>query len=247
MNVTGNDVFSKILRNGPSEGTFLSVLTEMKEKGEHSEVIRECLNALKVFPDDIRLRRVLSECYLELGSVGQGENELTRITGVIDDLISVYKIQAGIFIQQQRFGEAATAIKKFLAHNPDDREALDLMDRVKPEVSGKERPNPVEDNTEDEDDEEIFTELATPTLAEICFNQGEIEEAINTYEKVLVNDPNDHASARRLTELKKLIKGETDIPTGKRDGIKADKIKIIAILERWLAKIQEMSSARQNI
>ncbi len=244
MNVKKNDGVSEILSNGTSRGDILQVLMEMKEKGRYSEVIRDCLKALRIDPDNIGLRRLLSETYLEVGFVDQAENELSKITLMIDDLMSAYKLRAEIFIQQQRSGEAAEALKIYLAHKPDDPEAINLMGRVKAveEASVKEIVNPVEDHIESEEDKEIFTELATPTLAEICFNQGEIQEAVNIYEKVLLIDPDDHASDRRLAELRKLIQGEADIQAGKESVIESYKEKMIATLERWLAKVQEMSS-----
>ena len=96
MDGTENDLVSGILSNGPLQSNLLSVLTEMKEKGKNSEVIRECSKALKVYPNDISLRRLLSECYFEVGFNDQGESELTKITEIIDDLVSVYKFQVSV-------------------------------------------------------------------------------------------------------------------------------------------------------
>ena len=129
-----NDLFSQILNHGPSQSTLFLVITKMKEEGRSGEVIRECLRALSIYPDDIRLRSLLAESYLEKGSIGQAEAELVKVTLMIDDLTSAYKLQAGIYTQQQRVEEASDALKIYLAHNPDDQEAQGLLASVSPPV-----------------------------------------------------------------------------------------------------------------
>jgi tetratricopeptide (TPR) repeat protein len=92
----------------------------------------------------------------------------------------------------------------------------------------------------DQLEEDEFSELATPTLAEIYYNQGQIEEAIRTYERVLMKDPNDRKSMERLAEIKASFE---------QNSIRAEKLnqeeskdKMISVLEGWLSKIQEKTS-----
>jgi len=244
-----NDLLSQILSHGPSQSTLLLILTKMKEEGRSSEVIQECLKALSAYPDDIRLRMLLVETYLAEGLIGQAEKELESVTSGIADLISAYKLQAEIYTKQQRVEEAFDALKRYLAHNPDDQGALDLLDAIKPaeerlavtpveEESAAEAQEPSEDAARTTEGGGAFVDLATPTLAEICYNQGQIHEAISTYEKVLLNDPGDNASMQRLAELKASITEETGPQHTDDDNARAKKEKMITLLEGWLAKIQ---------
>lgn len=68
-----NDLLGEILNYGPSQGTFFLVLKKMKEEGRSSKVIRECQKALSLYPDDLRLRTLLAESYLDLGFIGLAE------------------------------------------------------------------------------------------------------------------------------------------------------------------------------
>jgi tetratricopeptide (TPR) repeat protein len=225
----------------------------MKREGRSSEVIRECLKALSVYPDDIRLRSLLAESYLDVGFIGQAEAELNRISSEIASLVTAYKLQAYIYIRQQRIEEAHEALRRYLAHNPDDPEALDLLDRIKHtkeetviEPVEEEQPleyqeTPVAVAQPVEEEREEMSELATPTLAEIYYNQGQIQEAIHTYEKVLLDDPNDEASKTRLSELRALVAEQTETPVAGKDSIKTRKEEMIGVLEEWLARIKESS------
>jgi len=282
-----NDFFGQLLSRGPSQSTLFWVLKEMKKEGRSSEVIRECLKALSIYPDDIRLRGLLAESYLDVGFVGQAEAELDRVSAEIANLVSPFKLQAYIYIRQQRAEEAIKALRRYLAHNPDDREALDLLDRVEQKQKSVTEPAqaeqapeyqqpteevspPAEEQREEmpelatptldrqapeyqqpveeppppaEEQREEMPELATPTLAEIHYNQGQIQEAIRIYEKVLLENPDDDVSQKRLSELRASIDEETPTQVVAEDKTRTSKKEVISVLEGWLERIKESSNA----
>lgn len=289
-----NDFLGEILNYGPSQGTFFLVLQKMKEEGRSSEVIRECQKALSLYPDDLRLRTLLAESYLDLGFIGLAETELATVTSRLGDLVSAYKLQAEIYTKQQRNEEAVWALNQYLVHRPDDHDALDLLDKIKSGVEG-EKPKEtqaledfahteeerVEDivNSQEEDilesvvipeditraleedfEEEVvvaelpeerfdlegedkFAELATTELAEIYYNQGLINEAINTYELALLTNPDDKTSMERLAELKALNVDKPVQQTSADDILRERKKRMVTVLEEWMDKIQKLSHA----
>jgi predicted Zn-dependent protease len=233
-----NDLFNDILRHAPSQSTLFLVLTKMKEEGRANEVIQECLKSLRNSPDDIHLRILLAESYLEVGFVGQAEAELKRVTAKIDDLMSAYKLKARIYVQQQRAREALEALKQYLAHVPDDQEALGLLDRIRlGEGESKNLARLIKEEAG------VSSQLETPTLAEIYSTQGQIREAISIYEKVVLNNPSDRASIERLAELKATIAEEKGTQETNKDTVRGKKEKMIVILEDWLARIRGLNHA----
>jgi len=324
-----NDLFGEILNYGPSQGTFFLVLKKMKEEGRSSEVIRECQKALSLYPDDLRLRTLLAESYLDLGFIGLAETELATVTSRLGDLVSAYKLQAEIYTKQQRNEEAVWALNQYLVHRPDDHDALDLLDKIKsgvegekpketqaledfahtedqrieeqtitgtPEITEDDLRAPEEDieseyvpeslelsedvvHSQEEDilesvvipeditraleediDEEVvvaelpeervdweekdeFAELATTELAEIYYNQGLINEAINTYELALLTNPDDKTSMERLAELKALNVDKPEQQTAADDILRERKKRMITVLEEWMDRVQELSHA----
>lgn len=240
-----NNLLSRILSHGPSQSTVLLILAKMKEDGYYNEVIDECLRALKVYPEDIRLRCLLANAYLETGFFDKAEEQLGRVTSDIDGLISAYKLQARIYTDQQRHEEASKALKRYLAHKPDDQEAIDLLNkiRVAEQQAELEIPKPAQASVEVSEQEDEFPELATPTLAEIYYDQGQIHTAITTYEQVLSNRPNDENVIRRLAELRAMV-GQNAATSGKAgNNLKKKNEKIITILEQWLVRIKELKYA----
>jgi len=342
----------------------------MKEEGRSSEVIRECQKALSLYPDDLHLRTLLAESYLDLGFIGLAETELATVTSRLGDLASAYKLQAEIYTKQQRAEEAVWALNQYLAHRPDDHEALELLDKIKSPAEGEKpketqavadfahtgeekfeegittgTPEIIEDvvqtpeediendhvletpefpedaihsqkeellesvvipedvlqapeediekehmldspelsedvvDSQEEDilesvvipeditraleediEEEVvvaelpeervdpeekdeFAELATTELAEIYYNQGLLNEAINTYELALLSNPDDKTSMERLAELKALNDDKPGQQTAADDILRERKKRMITVLEEWMDRIQELSHA----
>ena len=90
-------------------------------------------------------------------------------------------------------------------------------------------------------EEKEISDLATPTLAEIFYNQGQLYEAISTYEKVLALHPQDEDSMRRLAELKAMKETEARPLRAEDKDFRKKKEKMISILDGWLTRIQELN------
>lgn len=256
---TLDDLFNRILTNGPSPGTLLLVLSKIKEGGNPARVIQECLKALNICPNDIPIRQLLAESYFEAGLLSQAEGELEKVATRMDDLIPIYKLQAEIYRRQRREEEAMDALRLYLAHRPEDEDALHLLDTLKPpEIAPITEPEAtieevaptveeVEEREAESLEEEAPPEIATLTLAEIYFDQGQIQEAIDIYEKVVAQNPENNHSKQRLDELKDMMAAGETIEDKGLDRIRQKKEKMIAILEAWLANIQEKAKTPMTV
>ena len=248
-----DDLYNEILANAPSSGTLLVILSRLKESGHLKRVIQECLKALRFDPAAVQIRKLLAETLFEDGRVSQAERETEEVTREIRNLMSVYRLQAEIYRRQNRSEEALSALQRYLSHQPDDREAMDLFEALKPaeEVPGKEPPSaveetgPVKEAIPDQEtppvDEEGLPDIATPTLAEVYFNQGQLREAIETYERVTALHPEDQKSRGRLEELRAMVvpgPSEEDLAVERK--IEKNR-KMISVLEVWLANIRKIS------
>ena len=146
------------------------------------------------------------------------------------------------------------ALELYLAHRPYDEDALHLHDILKPseiapttelETAVEEVAPTIEEVEESEAEPyegEAPPEIATSRLAEIYLNQGQVQEAINIYEKVVAQNPADDHSRQRLNELKDMTAPVETRRDREPDKIKRKKVKMIAILEAWLANIQEKAN-----
>ncbi len=255
---TSDELYDEILASGPSSETLFLVLSRMKEAGQRKRVIQECIKAISSRPSDIPLRRLLSETYFEEGLLAKAEEELGRLLSQTDELAGVYKLQAVVYQRQKRYPEAIKTLKVYLAHRPDDREAIDLLESLAPPLDVSEIPSITEEASEpigvvvemvpepihemEEEkaaiEKEDFPEIATPTLAEVYVNQGQILEALHIYEKIIEDHPEDDASRQRILELKAMM-APPPAPEIKDDQEKRKKEKMIATLNAWLEEIRK--------
>lgn len=262
-------LLGEILDRGPSSETLCLVLAELKRLGHTRKVIQECIRALQHHPEDLPLRLILAEAYFEEGLLSQAEAETETATSQMDRYASAYWLQAEIFRTQKRNDEALRSLKTYLALRPQDERALDRLRKmgtteaastpepapgqeeiVEPvmlearEIPAPKMVEPLTLETEKADfrlEEEVLSEIATPTLAEVYVNQGQIQEAISIYEKVIAQNPEDQASMTRVRELRTMLTAEPPPPEEAVPRAKQKKQKTIAILESWLANIRKMS------
>ena len=243
-----DNLLDEILNHGPSANSISIVLTRMKKEGRLSEVVQECIKFLRVYPDDIRLRIILAESYLEIGFIGLAGAEFEKVKSMIENLIPAYKLLAEIYAKQQRVTEAADTLKLYLAHCPGEPEALKLLEEMRLVPASGETPLKTQELLDDlvpgvDEPRDALVDFATPTIAELYYAQGKLSAAISTYEKVISSNPDDSESLRRLIELKGVALEESG-PEGKeKDNLHARTEKLITILEEWLPKIKEIKYA----
>ncbi len=260
-----------ILKSDASAGTIYTVLLKLKSAGHTGLVIRHCRKALDIHPSHSGLRTLLAEAYLDSGLTARASDELERVTRSLDESSRAYVLLAGAYERQGRHDEAAGCLDIYLAHNPEDSAAREYLERLRPpsQETAWEPPEIPDAKRPDYLTDEAGPEIATPTLAELYFSQGQIEAAVETYEKVLARSPDDSRSMTRLQELKAL----TDTPPeaipaeesreepvaepspadgelqeqGLEEGDKVSALdsekrkseRMIAVLEGWLSRIQE--------
>lgn len=237
-----DNLYDEILSGSPSQGTLFLVLSKMKKEGLFDRVMEECAKALAIFPDDIRIRKLLAEAYYAAGRIPEAETELKTAIGKINELAGSYRLLADLCVAQGKTEEAIEALKLYLIHRPDDMESYTLLECLSPkeevplETSQPEEPAPVPVV------EPEMPDIATPTLAEVYYNQGKTLEAIDTYEKVIERNPDDSMSRSRMEELKNSLDQARTLQL-KREAMIMKKKKMASILDMWLAGIREQSKA----
>jgi len=203
---TLEQLLDEILENDPSPETVHRILARRRIEERPEKTIQECRKALRVHPNHIGLRFLLADTYLDFGLVARAVEELERITSDIDGMASAYRRLAEVYALQSRTPEAVRCLKIYLAHHPEDPDAREQLDRLLPEMPTEPGEMDLAEMVEDLGPQmsEELPEIATPTLAELYVNQGQLEAAIQTYHKVLEQYPEDDRSRSRLEELESI-------------------------------------------
>jgi len=218
--VSASDLLDKeIIDKIETPSASVLLIRLLIEEGKTEIAVKACLKALEIFPDDMNIRRLLAETYFSQGHLDLAEKELEKLAHKIGELSSIFKLQAKVFRKEDRLREAIKALELYLAHHRSDKEATQLLSELS---SPREEEQPV---------------LPTSTLAEIHYNQGALDEAIETYQQVLRDSPDDAKSKKRLKELME-IKETGDQRKSTQGIVREQKLKFIGILERWLTAIE---------
>jgi tetratricopeptide (TPR) repeat protein len=217
-------IYNEIIDNIATPKAWLVFTEALKKAGRPERVIMTCKKVLEVFPDDVNIRRILAETHFEQGSFDLAELELEIISRKFNELSSIFKLQSELFRKDNRIEDAIQSLKRYLAHNSSDKDAVELL----AELSSLPQEEP--------------SALPTPTLAELYYQQGDLEEAIKIYEQVVTTLPEDESAKIRLNELKEIE--ETQARRRKQEEIvKERKLKLIGILEKWLVAIEQRKTA----
>lgn len=206
----------------PSASVILVKL--LLKEGKIETAIEACLKALERFPDNMNIRRLLAETYFQQGRMQLAEKELEKLADQIGEFTSVFKLQAKLFRKEKKLKEAIRALEVYLVHHKDDKEAAQLLSELT--STGKDEGAVV----------------PTPTLAEIFFNQGALDEAIKVYQQVVEASPDDEKSKMRLNELEQMNVAEVQQTPGE-GATKDRRLELIRILENWLGAIESQKAA----
>lgn len=214
-----DDIYDEVIDKITTPKARLLLVETLKKEGKLQIVIHACKKVLEVFPDDIGIRRLLAETYFEDGSLDLAEVELDEIAKEINKLSYIYKLQSDLFRRRDRIDDAVHSLQLYLAHNQGDREAADILAEISQQG-------------------EAPSFLATSTLAEVYYKQGELDEAIKVYEQVVDSSPDNEKARQRLDELRE----EKETQKGKMKGMRSErekKLSLLGILERWLAAVEQ--------
>ncbi|MBN2033063.1 MAG: tetratricopeptide repeat protein [Deltaproteobacteria bacterium] len=242
-------LYDELLRHGASSETSRIVLRELKMTSKSGKFLQECIKAVRLYPQDPFLRKMLAESYADVGFISLAETELEKLTSQLDELIQAYKLQANLYQKQNRREEAIGRLRIYLAHHPEDHEALDAFDALQraravaqtPAAQTSESAPPETAQTAPQEEEKLseesaLPEIATPTLAEVYFGQGEIQEALTIYQRVLVQNPQDEKTRQRIEDLQGMLPAPAEKPDPTRKG----KERAIAVLESWLRDLRKV-------
>ena len=216
---TSEGLYTEIIDKIETPSASALLVKLLLKEGKTEIAIEACLKALEIFPDNMTIRRLLAETYLQQGQMELAERELERLADQIGEFTSVFKLQAKLFRKEEKLKEAIRALEVYLVHHKDDEEAVQLLSELSSTGKGERDV------------------LPTPTLAEIFFKQGALEEAIKVYQQVVEASPDDEKSKMRLNELKQMKVAEVQEIAGET-ATKGKKLELIRILENWLGAIE---------
>jgi tetratricopeptide (TPR) repeat protein len=214
-----------------SRSMFVRLAEVYLTGGRNEDAARICREGLAIHPDSITGRHLLARAQWAQGDVTGAEKTLLEAVEHLVQKAEVFKSLARLFEQSGRLDQARLAAEAYLALNPDDDEARAL-------VAG------LGDGPPSDEASAVTTAPPAPTatLAELYYQQGHHEQALDVYRQLLAAEPDNEQYQRRLAELEGRpgaapaeapadLEALADLPPELKD-------QVVGVLEDWLGKLQ---------
>jgi tetratricopeptide (TPR) repeat protein len=160
-------------------------------KGEVEQAVEHYRRVLELDPRNTEIREIVRELEIELGQNSAEEPESQSPFELLGQPAVTEIPVFGTAVLEP--GEA----REWLMGDGDGKEPADLEAQLSPEETEL-----LEDGADEHSDKGPPRGMATSTLAEIYFQQGLVDKAIETYKKVLRHDPDDQEARTRLEALR---------------------------------------------
>ncbi|MFH1825506.1 MAG: tetratricopeptide repeat protein [Candidatus Firestonebacteria bacterium] len=154
---------------------FLKLAELYHRNGMKEEAMNVCKRGLEINPENLNIRVFLSKMFLEKDMFKEAKEELEKIL-IVDHLNILAKTMLETILRYENRFEEADKI----------REQVNLIQKNNSKIN------------------DFKDRLETPTVAEICVQQGLIEEAIRVYERIVLSNPLDLNINNRLKELRRI-------------------------------------------
>jgi tetratricopeptide (TPR) repeat protein len=252
--------------SAPESRSFAPLADAYHRAGRHEEAIELLHNGTARHPDYLSALVLLADCYEALGRVEEADAVFARVLSQEAENVRALEHQAELSLQQGALGNASALVERLQQIDPWDADIRRLAARLQemprqppapapppvaaprpgPPVSGASvQPGPptheppevsIPDSTPDE--------LSTLTLAQIYESQGYLQKALNIYERLQRQHPDNVQVAQRLEQLRRRLTGADD--SAQMESPEAPEIHPGAGSEWRLLDAQALESMRQR-
>jgi tetratricopeptide (TPR) repeat protein len=193
----------KKLEENPDSLVFAPLADAYRKQGSLNEAYEICKKGLRKHPTYTSAQVVLGRIYREQGKIGEASAELKKVLDVDPENIMAHSLLGSIYIEKSEYQAAIEEYQKVLTLNPDDEEAQVALKQAI-EKAASEQQNPDKTFKKEATLSEIKTPVkestATITIAELYLKQGHFDKAIEVFQELLANDPQNLMLRQKLSE-----------------------------------------------
>ena len=179
------------LRRDPGSLAFAQLADLYRKAGRTGEAVALCRSGLLHYPHYTTARLILAKALAAEGELEQALEETQAILGVAPKDVQAYRLAAELHRRLGRIDQAVLHLETAVRLDPGDRDSRSLLSLLRAATP------------QDEDASglgRVLTDdtFATVTFGTLCLEQGAIEEAAQTFTRILRKDPDNHEARERL-------------------------------------------------
>jgi tetratricopeptide (TPR) repeat protein len=193
----------KKLDENPDSLVFAALADAYRKKGRLDEALNVCKKGLEKNPSYTSARVVLGRIYREQGKVEEGASEFKKVLELDQDNLMAHSMLGSILMEKNDYQTAIEEYQKILSLNPDDEETQSHLKQAIEKAAGETKPSKLfkKDLPPAEKKDPRKESTATLTLAELYFKQGHYDRAIEVYQELLANDPQNLMLRQKMSEV----------------------------------------------
>lgn len=213
----------KKLEENPDSLVFAPLADAYRKQGSLEEAFNVCKRGLAKHPTYTSARVVLGRIYQEKGSREEAAAEFKKVLEIDPENLMAHSLLGAIYIQKGDYQSAIEEYQKVLTLNPDDEETQGSLKQAIERAAGEQKsPPPSKKETSVPEKKTPAKEsTATLTIAELYLKQGHLDKAVEVYQELLANDPQNLMVRQKLSEVVERQRKEasTSAPAPKKNEI----------------------------
>ena len=194
---------------------FLSSAQAYLDQSLYMEALDLAEAWLKLHPMDADANIVSCHALMKMGKLEQVEELLGRVEDQVFRLSKIFMVIGDICLEGGLTTETIRFYRKFIAMNPESKDAQKLSRKILALTSDPHEPFPGMEAEHDEHEEEhnedvsrIAPDFYTVTLADLYIKQGYLQMAADVLNEIMNMDSDNHVAARKLDDVNTLLRNK---------------------------------------
>ncbi len=191
------------LKENPESLVFAPLADALRKSGALPEALDLCVKGLERHGHYNIARVVLGRVYQDMGKASEAEAEFKKVLDADPENFQALVHVGEICLSRKQHQAAIEEFQKALALNPDDEPTQELLKKAI-ETAAQEQSKPVASPAAPEKPAGVPTtpvkdSAATLTIAELYLKQGHHEKAIEVFQELLAEDPQNLMLRQKLS------------------------------------------------
>ncbi len=193
----------KKLEENPDSLVFAPLADAYRKQGGLEEAVKICKKGLEKHPNYTSARVVLGRIYQEQKKIEQAASEFKKVLETDPENLMAHSLLGSIFVGQGDCQSAIEEYQKILTLNPDDEETQEALKQAIEKAAEEQKPSrePKKELLAAEKRNPSKESTASLTIAELYLKQGHFDKAIEVFQELLANDPQNLLLRQKLTEV----------------------------------------------
>jgi len=204
------------LDENPDSLVFAPLADAYRKEGKLEEALATCKRGLEKHPSYTSARVVLGRIYQDQKKTDEAQVEFKKVLDQDPDNLMAHSLLGSLFLQKNDFQGAIEEYQKVLTLNPDDEETQTLLKQAIEKAAGEQKSSkPIKKEISSTEKKASPKEsTATLTIAELYLKQGHFDKAIEVYQELLADDPQNLMLRQKLSEVVNRRQKESIVESG---------------------------------